>query len=282
VRADHTLGRAGGAAAHQQDGGVAAAQARAFHLAAAVRGEQRLEIEVPRLERDAVAVALFTHQREEEAQERREVLLDVGGDDAAQAGARLDVLDAAVEARQGHQRLDAVIANRPFELVLGVDRVERRDDRAEFPGAELGDEELRAVGEQQADAVAAPDAERRERRRAGVARPFELGVGHLRALEEERGFVGLRARRVGEVVDERAIGIRLERGGDVGVVMREPGRGCEHRRGDYIGRRVDAGVGAGAGARCWMPGCWHLATSTQQLVPRNYREPHVDLVAARH
>ena len=68
---------------------------------------------------------------------------------------RLDVLDALVEARQRDDGLDAVLAERPFELVLGVDRIERRDDRADLPGAELGDEELRAVGQQQADAIAA-------------------------------------------------------------------------------------------------------------------------------
>ena len=61
----------------------------------------------------------------------------------------------SIEPRQRDDRLDAVLAQRPFELVLGVDRVERRDDRAELPGAELGDEELRAVGQEQRDAVAA-------------------------------------------------------------------------------------------------------------------------------
>ena len=90
------------------------------------------------------------------------------------AVSRLDALDALVEPRQRDDRLDAVIAQRPFELVLGVDRIERRDDRAELPGAELGDEELRAVGQQQADAIAARDAERRERRRERVAQALEL------------------------------------------------------------------------------------------------------------
>src|SRR5439155_5179677 len=58
--------------------------------------------------------------------------------------------------------VDAVIVQRFFELVLRVDRVERRDDRAELPRAEFRDEELGAVRQEQADAVAAPDAERRE------------------------------------------------------------------------------------------------------------------------
>ena len=196
------------------------------------------------------------------------MLLDVGGDDAAQPGARLDVLHPAVEARQRHQRLDAVIANRPFELVLGVDRVERGDDRADLPGAELRDEKLRAVGQQQTDAVAAADAERCERGGAGVAGLFERTVAHRRALEEQGRLVRLRARGVGKIVDERAIGIRRERGGDVGVVVREPGRGRGHLRGDYIGRRVDAAAGArGLGLDAWWAGWSSGAGSSQPQVP---------------
>ncbi len=63
------------------------------------------------------------------------------------------VFHPLVEARHDHDRLDGVVTQRPFELVLGVDGVQRRDDGANLPGAQFGDEELRAIREQQADPV---------------------------------------------------------------------------------------------------------------------------------
>ena len=81
---------------------------------------------------------LLAEQREQHAQERREVLLDVGRDDAPHARVRgWTRFTRCVEARQRDDGLDAVVAQRALELVLGVDRVERRDDRAELPRAEL-------------------------------------------------------------------------------------------------------------------------------------------------
>ena len=109
-----------------------------------------------------------------------------------------------------------------FELVLGVDRVERGHDRAELPRAELGDEELRAVREQQRHAIAAPDAEGDQRGRERVARAFELAVGDRRTLEEERGCSGRSAGCVGDVIEQRSVRIGAERRWNTGVVVGEP------------------------------------------------------------
>ena len=87
---------------------------------------------------------------------------------------RLKSLHALVEPRQHDDRLDAVVAKRSLQLVLGVDRIERRDDCAELPGAELGHEELGAVGQQKTDSIASLDAEGRERRSERVALLLEL------------------------------------------------------------------------------------------------------------
>src|SRR5438105_8461897 len=103
-------------------------------------------------------------------------------------GSRLDVLDAVVEARQRDDRFDPVLAKRAFELVVGVGWIERRDDCPELPGRELGDEKLRTVRKEQRNAVAASNAESRQRCGAGVAHTLERRVADGRSFEEERGM----------------------------------------------------------------------------------------------
>jgi hypothetical protein len=86
------------------------------------------EVMIARLEADSIAVACFPEQREQDPEQRRKKFLDAGRDHTANAGRGLDVLDPLVEARQRHQRPDAVLLQGAGELVLGVDRVQRRDD----------------------------------------------------------------------------------------------------------------------------------------------------------
>ena len=229
VRADHPFRGPGRAAAHQEDRGIRRRERGGPRDVPAVHQQQVREVVIAGLQPDAIAVTRLAQQREQHAQQRREILLDVGRDHAPQAGAGLDGLHARVEARERDDRLDGVIAQRTFKLVLRVDRVERRDDRAELPRPEFRDEELGAVRQEQADAVAAPDAERRERRGAGVAQTREPAVCHRRAFEQQRRLVGLAARRVREVIDQRASGVRRERRGDVGIVVSEPGRRRGHQ-----------------------------------------------------
>src|SRR5207247_9677939 len=100
--------------------------------------------------------------------------LDVRRQHAPQRSSRLHLLDALVKPRQREDGLDAVIAQRPFELVLGIGGIQRGDDGAYLPRAKLGDEELWTVGQHQRDAIAAFDAERLQRGRADVAQAIEL------------------------------------------------------------------------------------------------------------
>ena len=74
---------------------------------------------------DAIAIAALSHQCEQQAEQRRKIFLDVRRDHAAKRCARLHVLDALVESRQRDDGLDLRIDERAFELMLGVDRVER-------------------------------------------------------------------------------------------------------------------------------------------------------------
>ena len=230
VGAEHAFWRAGGAAAHQQHRRIGRGHRRRRRTMPAVHEQQMGEIVIARFQHDAIAVLLLAEQREQHAQQRRKMLLDVGRDHALQPGARLHVLHAPVIASERDDGLDAVLADGAFELVFGVDRIERREDRAELPRAELRDEELRAVRQQQADAIAAPDAQRRERRGAGVAQARQLAVRHPRALEEQHRCAGPGAGGVREVVHQRAIGIGRQRGGNVRIVVGEPGRGRGHAR----------------------------------------------------
>jgi hypothetical protein len=114
---------------------------------------------IPRAERHSIAASFFPKQREQEPQGRWEVFLDVRRDHAPDSGSRLDGLDALVKPREREYGPDAMLAKRPFQLVLCVNRIEWGDDGADFPRAELSDEKLRAVGEKQRNAIAALDSE---------------------------------------------------------------------------------------------------------------------------
>ena len=133
---------------------------------------------------------------------------------------RLDRLDAVVDAgqRDGETRAPPRAQQHP-ELMLGVDGVHRRHDRAEFPDAELRDHPLRAC--RQHDATRSPacmpsDARataaaslsssrvRQDRRRpfkiravASGRRPHVAGDGRGACPPEVRGS-GERRGRMGE------------------------------------------------------------------------------------
>src|SRR5262245_39422396 len=137
---------------------------------------------IPRFNRDAIPVVLFSEQREEDTQRTWEILFDIRGDDRAPAGRALHVLDAPVKPRQRDDQLDAMFANRSVEFVLRVDRIERCHKRPEFPRSVLRDEELRAVWKQQAEPVATLEAESSQGRGQTVAQPFELRKAERGAL----------------------------------------------------------------------------------------------------
>jgi hypothetical protein len=169
-----------------------------------------------------MALLLLLEQREEPGEVAREVLLDVGRDDPPHVEARLHRLHAVVEARQRHHDDGARVAELLLELALRVGGVQRDDDAAGLPDPELCDDELRAVGEHEGDAIALPDAVGRERGRERVAGAFELAEADPGALEEQCGMVGPLTRRRRDDVEQRAAGVGVEGCGHALVVVRQP------------------------------------------------------------
>src|SRR5262245_44244602 len=106
-----------------------------------------------------MTIALFTRDGEKESQRSREVLLDIGGDDPGERCSGLKTLHLLIEARQNDDRFDAVVSKRPLEFPLCVGWIERRHNRSNLPGRELGDHELRTIRKQECDTVAGPDSQ---------------------------------------------------------------------------------------------------------------------------
>jgi hypothetical protein len=196
--------------------------------------QQPGEVVVLRRETNAIAVTRFPDEGEEQPQQRGKERLDVGRNHAAHGCPRLDPLHALVEARQRHDRFDVVIAERPLELGLGVDRVQWRHDGADLPGGELRDEELRAVGEQERDAIAARHTQRDERRCERVTEPLQRGIGDRAAFEQQCGLARPIAGGFGDVVEQGAVRIRRQRGRNARIVVGEPGRRRHHVRSNIV------------------------------------------------
>ena len=186
--------------------------------------KERPEIMISRGEDDPIAIACFTQQRKQEPKHRREVLFDVRRDNPCQRRPPLYLLHPRVETRENDDHLDAVFTKRSFQLVLGVGRIQWRDDRAKLPRRELSDHELRAIGQQQREPIAAAESERCKSRRGRIAQVVELAKGDRRALVQESRSIGSRSGGISEVVDERAVRIGCERPGHTRVVAIEPRR----------------------------------------------------------
>ena len=107
------------------------------------------KVVVAGLECDPVTVALLAKYCEQRSKDWREVRFDVRGDDAPQRRSWLEALDQIVKARKRDDGLDAMLAQGAFDLVLRVEGIQRRDDGADLPRSELGDEELGTVRQQQ-------------------------------------------------------------------------------------------------------------------------------------
>ena len=233
VNADNAFRCPGGAAAHQQHRGIRRGQLDRRWPVSLVDQQQVCEVVVAGRQPDAVTVARLTQQREQYPQHRRKVVLDVGCDHAAQRRPLLDGLDPLIEPGQRDDGLDAVLAQRLFELAFRIERIQRRDDRPDFPRAILRDQELRTVWQQQCDPFAGFDAKRNECRCACVAQSFEASKRKGRALELNGRIVWTITRCVGQVIDQRAVGIRGKRCGNARVVMGQPRRRGRHQRRDY-------------------------------------------------
>jgi len=172
--------------------------------------------------------------REQEALEGSEVVLDVRGDDRPECGPGLDALDLRVERREDDDRLSSALVWRALELGLGVQRIQRHDDRAGLPRTELGNERLRCIRQEERDAIARFDAapQKRPRQRTGPA--VEVTVRDPGALEDQGRMSRPFPCRSMHDVYERIRRIRGQGRRDFGVVLAEPRPVCD--RGAQIDR----------------------------------------------
>ena len=229
MRSDDAFRRAGRSAAHQDDRRVVRLDAMIRPRRAAVLRDEVGETVVAVAKRDVLAFLLLLEQRVAHAERERQVLLDAGGDESFQRSPRLHPLQLVVIAVEHHDRFGTARGKRFLKLAVGVRGVHRTHNGAGLPCAELGDEELRAVGQAQRDAIARNDATCNECRGKGVALALELRVAHPVSLEEQRRPVRMRARALRQVVEQRALRIWLERGRHVRVVVGEPGTDLRHQ-----------------------------------------------------
>ncbi len=98
--------------------------------------EQIAHPQIARLEFDAMTFLLFLREREQQAQQRRQILFDVRRNNPLELRVGLDRFDLVVKRREDDDRIGAAFIQREFEFALGVNRIERRGDRSGFPRAQ--------------------------------------------------------------------------------------------------------------------------------------------------
>src|SRR5437867_4705256 len=124
-----------------------------------------------------MALAALAREREQRTDDRREVLLDVREDQVPDLCPITRCAREGVEPRERDEGLGPRVSELPAQLGRGVQGVARDHDRPCAQRAVEGDDELRAVGQKERDAVALADAERLKARGEAVREPVELGVG---------------------------------------------------------------------------------------------------------
>jgi hypothetical protein len=129
VQTDDALGCAGGAAARQDHGAIVRADVDRRPSFQSMRANQLLQPQVALLERDAMAFTLLLGQREQPPQDRRQILLDRGGDDSLHARPPLHFLDAGIEQRERDDGLRLRRRQHLLELTLAVRGIQRRRRR---------------------------------------------------------------------------------------------------------------------------------------------------------
>jgi hypothetical protein len=158
----------------------------------------------------------------EQAQNGRQIFFDVGGHDALDRGARLECFDLGVKRRQHDDRLCARFVQRVFQLALGVEGIERRDNRACFPCADLRDDGLRRVGQEQRHAVAFLDAPGHQRRAKSIGQLRQPGIGQALAFENQGRVVRPFARGLADHIQYGLVRIRAQRARQCRIVTLEP------------------------------------------------------------
>src|SRR6266576_1813937 len=110
---------------------------------------------VPFSKTNAMTALAFLEQGEQQSQRGWQVFFDLRRDDLPDRRLGLDLLDPIVERCEHDGDLRRRCPQRLDELFGGVERIERKNRRAGFPGADLGDQKLRTIRQHERDAVAA-------------------------------------------------------------------------------------------------------------------------------
>src|SRR5256712_12005796 len=106
-----------------------------------------------------MAFLTLAHQREEDAQRRREMLLHVRDHDPFDARPGRRLRDLRIEAREDHDDPRTRVRELAAELPHAAERVGRNHDRSGLERPEERVDELRAAWKNQRHAVTPPDPE---------------------------------------------------------------------------------------------------------------------------
>ena len=153
-------------------------------------------------------------------------------DDAAERRAlelRAQLGDQALQPH-GHHDGDAGIEDLVLDLAVGIERVEIHHHAAGLQDPEIGDHEIGAIGQEQADPVARLDALVDQPAREAVGQLLDVGEAPAPVEEVDAGLVAMAGSRVIQQAVERA---RLELGPPVDPrrIGLQPGpRRCRFRR----------------------------------------------------
>ena len=228
----HRLRRPCRATTHEEYRVVIDARAMRGRSLAGVPSEQRGKHRVAIPERGAVASPFFQEEGEDHPQQRGEPLLDARDDDLLHRGhPSLRPLHAIIEGGEGHDHLRRCRGHRPHELIFGVNRIQRDEDRPNLPRRELHHEELRAVGEEDSNPVPRADPHRVQCAGEGIALPSERPPADVRPLEVEGRRVGASPHRVVDIVEEDPLRVGRQGCWHAGIIMPKPGMGG-HEWGD--------------------------------------------------
>ena len=106
-----------------------------------------------------------------------------------------------------------------LELGFGICGIEVYQDGAHLPCSPAADDGLRAVGHEKGHSVSLLYAFSCQNRGELIAQLLDLGVGHLPLFEEHHGVIRVFPGRLVYVINERLVGIRLQRSRDRLVIV---------------------------------------------------------------